>query len=150
MTVLETDYLVVGAGAAGMAFTDALVTADPEADVVLVDRRHRPGGHWNDAYPYVRLHLPSAYYGVNSLPLGRDAVDTHGPNAGLYERATGAQVCDYYTRVLDEVLLPTGRVRFLGMTAYAQTAGRHHLVSRVTGAETDVVVRRQLVDATYL
>jgi cation diffusion facilitator CzcD-associated flavoprotein CzcO len=45
---IETDYLIVGAGAAGMAFADALI-ADSDADVVLVDRRHRPGGHWNDA-----------------------------------------------------------------------------------------------------
>ena len=28
MTVIETDYLVIGAGAAGMAFTDSLI-ADP-------------------------------------------------------------------------------------------------------------------------
>jgi len=41
MTFLETDYLVIGAGAAGMAFTDELI-AGSEADVVMVDRRHRP------------------------------------------------------------------------------------------------------------
>jgi cation diffusion facilitator CzcD-associated flavoprotein CzcO len=51
---INTDYLVVGAGAAGMAFADALIAAC-DADVVMVDRRHRPGGHWNDAYPFVRL-----------------------------------------------------------------------------------------------
>ncbi len=43
---IETDHLVVGAGAAGMAFVDALIAAC-DADVVMVDRRHRPGGHWN-------------------------------------------------------------------------------------------------------
>ena len=69
MPAIDTDYLVVGAGAAGMAFADALIAAC-DADVVLVDRRHRPGGHWNDAYPFVRLHQPSAFYGVNSLSLG--------------------------------------------------------------------------------
>ncbi len=58
MREIETDYLVVGAGAAGMAFTDALIAAS-DADVVIVDRRHGPGGHWNDAYPFVRLHGPS-------------------------------------------------------------------------------------------
>jgi cation diffusion facilitator CzcD-associated flavoprotein CzcO len=62
---LETDYLVVGAGATGMAFVDTLV-AESDADVVMVDRRHRPGGHWLDAYPFVRLHQPSANYGVTS------------------------------------------------------------------------------------
>jgi hypothetical protein len=33
MTALETDYLVVGAGAMGMAFTDTLV-AETDAHVV--------------------------------------------------------------------------------------------------------------------
>ena len=61
--LVETDYLVVGAGATGMAFVDTLV-AESDVDVVMVDRRHRPGGHWLDAYPFVRLHQPSAYYGV--------------------------------------------------------------------------------------
>jgi len=149
MRTLETDYLVVGAGAAGMAFTDSLVTHS-DADVIMVDRRDRPGGHWNDAYSFVRLHHPSAYYGVNSRPLGADTVDTHGPNAGLYERATGAQICDYYGHVLEDLLL-SGRVRFLGGSDYQSTpSGEHRVVSRVTGEATDVTVRRKLVDATYL
>ena len=71
----STDYLVVGAGASGLAFTDSLV-AETDADVTLIDRRRAVGGHWVDAYPFVRLHIPSAYYGVNSLPLGRTASTT--------------------------------------------------------------------------
>ena len=51
---IETDYLVIGAGATGMAFADTLIT-ESDADVVLVDRRHRPGGHWVDAYPFDRV-----------------------------------------------------------------------------------------------
>jgi cation diffusion facilitator CzcD-associated flavoprotein CzcO len=50
---LETDYLVVGSGAAGMAFIDSLID-ETDAQVVMVDRRSAPGGHWNDAYPFVR------------------------------------------------------------------------------------------------
>jgi cation diffusion facilitator CzcD-associated flavoprotein CzcO len=45
MREVETDYLVVGAGASGMAFADTLV-AHTDAELVLVDRRHQPGGHW--------------------------------------------------------------------------------------------------------
>jgi hypothetical protein len=149
MAVIETDYLVVGAGAAGMAFTDALI-ADSDADVVMVDRRHRPGGHWNDAYPYVRLHQPSAFYGVNSRRLGNDVMDEVGPNAGFYERATGAEICDYFQRVLEEQLLPSGQVRFFGMCDYEERNHEHQFVSRLTGATTTVRVRRKFVDATYL
>ena len=91
MREIETDYLVVGAGASGMAFVDALL-AGSDADVVIADRRHGPGGHWLDAYPFVRLHQPSAYYGVNSRVLGNDHVDETGPNAGFYERASAAEI----------------------------------------------------------
>ena len=34
-----------------MSFTDALIEADRDCDVVMVDRRHAAGGHWNDACP---------------------------------------------------------------------------------------------------
>ena len=40
-TTLETDYLVIGSGAMGMAFTDALIT-ETDAKVVMVDRHHQP------------------------------------------------------------------------------------------------------------
>jgi hypothetical protein len=147
---IETDYLVVGAGATGMAFVDTLV-AESDVDVVMVDRRHRPGGHWLDAYSFVRLHQPSAYYGVDSRVLGNDRIDQSGPNAGFYERSTAAEVCDYYNRVLEEQLLASGRVRFFPMCDYrGEDADGHHFVSRLTGAETTVRVRRKLVDATYV
>jgi hypothetical protein len=150
MGELETDYLVVGAGATGMAFTDALI-GESDAEVVMVDRRHRPGGHWNDDYAFVRLHQPSAMYGVLSRTLGHDRIDESGPNAGFYERATAAEICDYYGRVLDEHLVPSGQVRFLGMHDHlGGHDGEHHLRSLVTGATTTVRVRRRLVDARYM
>jgi hypothetical protein len=151
MATLDVDYLVIGAGAMGMAFTDALVGADPEAEVALVDRRHRPGGHWNDDYPFVRLHQPSALYGVASRRLGEDRIDEWGPNAGFYERATAAEICDYYGRVLDQHLVPSGQVRFLGLHDHRGVDdGGHRLVSRLTDRTTTVRVRRRVVDATYM
>ncbi len=150
MDGIEADYLIIGAGAAGMAFTDELISHS-DASVVMVDRRHAPGGHWNDAYPFVRLHTPSRTYGVNSRPLGNDTVDQHGPNAGYYERATAAEICDYYQRVMDEQFLPSGQVRFLNMSDYTgEGTDGHRVVSRLAGDETRVNVRRKVVDATYL
>lgn len=55
MAVIEADYFVTGTGGTAMAFVDTLLTEAPDARVVMVDHHHRPGGHWNDAYPYVRL-----------------------------------------------------------------------------------------------
>lgn len=144
--VLETDYLVIGCGAAGMAFVDALLT-DSDADVVMVDRRHAPGGHWNDAYPFVRLHQPSAYYGVNSMPLGGETIEQHGANRGFYERAGAAEICAYYDRVMQQRLLPSGRVRYFPMCEYS---GSHRLVSRASGEEIEIKVRRKVVDGRYL
>lgn len=147
---LETDYLVIGAGATGMAFVDTLL-ANSGHDVILLDRRHAPGGHWLDAYPFVRLHQPSAIYGVESMPLGTDRIDTAGPNAGYYERAGAAEICAYYERVLHERMLPTGRVRFLPLHDHqGQDGDTHRAVSRLTGKTCRVHVRRALVDARYL
>ena len=143
---LETDYLVVGAGAAGMAFTDALLTRS-NATITIVDRRHAPGGHWVDAYPHVRLHQPSTFYGVDSVPLGQDAIDTVGTNAGFYELAGRDELCAYFDRVMHRHFLPTGRVRWLPSSEYV---GERSLVSRLTGVTREVHVRRKVVDTTYL
>jgi hypothetical protein len=148
MREFETDYLVVGAGASGMAFTDALL-AGSDARVVLVDRRHRPGGHWLDAYPFVWLHQPSANYGVSSRRLGEDRIDHSGINAGFYERASAPEICDYFLRVLEGDFAASGRVRFLGMSEYrGHDADGHHVTSRLTGADT-IIRAGTFVDATY-
>lgn len=145
MTALETDYLVVGAGASGLAFTDALV-AEADADVLMVDRRPRVGGHWNEAYDFLRLHIPSANYGVNSVSLGADGHDEDG----LYERATGPEVREYFHRVLDEHLLPTGHVRFLGECDYLDADDGRHRLRMTDGRVQEVAVRRKLVDTRYM
>src|SRR3954453_5366470 len=85
MTTLDVDYLVVGAGAMGMAFTDALI-GDADVRVALVDRRHGVGGPWPAAYPFARLHPPSTFYGAASPVPGRP-LQAWRPEAGLHERA---------------------------------------------------------------
>lgn len=148
--VIETDYLVVGAGAAGMAFTDSLLTHS-DATVTMVDRRFAPGGHWNDAYPFVRLHQPSAFYGVASTPLGGDAVDRSGLNAGFYELASADELRAYYARVMQEQFIPSGRVcYFPGCEYLGEATDGHRFTSRLTGATHEVHVGRKLVDTTYL
>ena len=137
MRTIEADYLVVGAGAMGLAFTDTLVT-ETDATVVVVDRNDRPGGHWTVAYPFVRLHQPSAYYGVNSRNLGNDTIDESGLNAGYYELAGGAEVCAYFDAVMRQQLLPTGRVTYLPMSEYLGD-GR---VRTLGGDDIEVAARR--------
>jgi len=145
----EADYLVVGAGASGLAFTDALVS-EADVEVTVIDRRRAPGGHWPYAYPFVRLHTPSAYYGVNSLALGDDRVDEAGENAGFYERATGEEVCAYFAQAAER-LTRTGQVRILTAREHVGRGAHGEQVRDVdTGLVDDVVVRRKVVDARYL
>ena len=109
---MNIDYLVVGAGASGLAFADAAGGRGGCRGHCGGSSSKRPGGHWQHAYPFVRLHTPSAYYGVNSLPLGEDRIDQAGENAGYYERATGGEVREYFAAAAER-LAQTGRVRML-------------------------------------
>jgi hypothetical protein len=145
MTIIETDYLIIGGGAVGLAFADTII-AETDAHVTIIDRQAKPGGHWNDAYGFVALHQPSAFYGVNSLPLGENRKDTHGANAGLYELASGAEVSGYFDKVMRQRLLPSGQVTYLPMTEYR---GEGHAVSLMSGEETRITVRRKTVDSTH-
>ena len=112
-----------------MAFTDALID-HADVKVVMVDRRHGVGGHWLDAYPFVRLHQASAFYGVASTLLGGGRIQQDGPEAGLHERATAPEICAYYARVLRERMLGSGRVSFYPSCDYV---GDGRFVSRAVG-----------------
>jgi hypothetical protein len=149
MGSLETDYLVVGAGALGMAFTDALID-HADVHVTLVDRRHAAGGHWLDAYPFVQLHQASLFYGVASTVLGGGAVQQSGPEAGLHERARKSEIDAYYDDILHRRFLGSGRVTFLGGSEYHTDGSSHLVTSSVSGETMEVDVRRRVVDATYL
>ncbi|MCW2852789.1 MAG: pyridine nucleotide-disulfide oxidoreductase [Nocardioides sp.] len=142
---IEADYLVVGAGATGMAFADALVD-HADVRVALVDRRPEVGGHWRGAYPFVRLHQASSFYGVASTLLGGGRIQQDGPEAGLHERADQPTICAYYDQVLER-LTATGRVELF--------AGHDHLGDRTfaslaTGERYEVPEHCRVVDARYL
>ncbi|MGQ0798975.1 MAG: hypothetical protein ACT4NL_02530 [Pseudomarimonas sp.] len=145
-TPIQTDYLIVGSGAVGMAFADTLLS-ETDAHIVIVDRYPKAGGHWNVAYPFVTLHQPSAYYGVSSLELSKRRKDTVGWNQGLEDLASGAEVSAYFDEVMRHRFLPSGRVRYFPMSDY-QGDGR--FVSMLTGEQHQVEVSRKIVDATYL
>ncbi|WP_085725623.1 FAD/NAD(P)-binding protein [Pseudomonas sp. R37(2017)] len=147
--LIETDYLIIGAGAMAMAFVDTLLE-ETNASIVMVDRHDRPGGHWNDAYPFVRLHQPSAFYGVNSRELSSGKKDHAQLNQGLYELASGAEVVSYYDQVMNQQFLPSGRVRYFPMCDYTgDRIDDHRFTSLVSGANHQVRVHKKVVDATH-
>ena len=152
-TKLRADYLIVGSGAVGMAFADVLFH-ESDATLLIVDRHHGPGGHWNDAYPFVRLHQPSAYYGVNSQKLGSELRDTTRLNIGMCDRATSAELLSYYEQLM-QTFLASGRVRYFPMSnyvgSYANTDADDHTFTSLMSAETrSVTVHKKVVDTSYL
>ena len=144
MNIKKTDYLIIGAGAMGMAFADVLMT-ESQATITIVDRYHQPGGHWNVAYPFVRLHQPSSFYGVNSRQLGSDKIDTVGWNKGMYELAGKGEICAYYDNVMHD-FINSGRVQYLPMCEYQDDGVIKSLVS---GATYNIEAEK-IVDATFM
>jgi hypothetical protein len=141
--MIRADYLVVGAGATGMAFADSIFT-ETDATLAIVDRYGKPGGHWTRCYPHVRLHQPSAFYGVNSRPLGSGRKDTLGGNAGLFELASGSEVVTYYDQIMQQQFLPSGRVQYFPMSEYVEGDA---IVSLVSG-ERQPVEAKKVVNAS--
>jgi len=143
---INTDYLVIGSGAVGMAFVDTLLDEMPDVDIVMVDRFAKPGGHWNSAYPFVTLHQPSAFYGVNSRELSQGLRDETGLNKGLGDLATGAEILFYFDAVMRQKFLPSGRVRFFPLSDYK---GEGVFENRLSGQETKAIAKKT-VDCTHL
>ncbi len=143
--MLETDYLIIGAGVSGLAFADEMLIRS-DATMTLVDKRSAPGGHWNDAYSFVKLHQPSIFYGVESTPLGRNRVEATGPNEGFMELAEGPEILNYLHALMRDRLLQSGRVTFVPNSEVTEDGRIRHLLS---GEVQDVVVRRKTVDASW-
>lgn len=142
---IKTDYLVIGAGAVGLAFADTILS-ETDATITIVDKHHKPGGHWNDAYPFVTLHQPSAFYGVSSKELSKGRLAKVGLNKGLGELATGDEVMSYFDDLMRNTFLPSGRVQYFPMCEYQ---GEGKFTSILSGEQYQVSVNNKTVDATY-
>ena len=133
----ETDYLIIGAGAMGIAFADELFTSNSKVKLTIVDRRAKAGGHWNDAYPFVRLHQPAAFYGVNSLVLGNGTTDL----------SSKSEILGYYEKVMTK-FKNSGRVEFLSQHNYLGNGK----VADLQNPDNSITytINKRLVDATYM
>ena len=64
----EFDLVVIGAGIAGLNALYAASEYLPEqARVLLLDQKPAPGGMWNTAYDFVRLHQPHPMFTVGNM-----------------------------------------------------------------------------------
>jgi hypothetical protein len=128
-----------------MAFVDSLIH-NADVRVALLDRRHSAGGHWLDAYPFVRLHQASEFYGVVSTPLGTGERQADGPEAGMYQRASAPDIVAYYARVLER-MVTGGKVTFHPNSEYL---GGRRWISRLSGQHFAVPDSCRVVNAHYL
>ena len=139
------DYLVIGGGATGMAFVDSLLhhhSGNPS--VVMVDKHQGPGGHWHDSYPFVRLHQPSAMYGVESEKLEA------GENAASH-RATRDEILNYYAKV-QQKLEQRFDFKFYGGVEFdfASSPAEAFYVLRSDSEDAVQIKAKKVVDARFL
>jgi len=67
VTVVQFNYVIVGAGSAGLNALQAILETDSQASILIIDKHDNPGGSWNDFYPYAKLHQPHIFFGVSGL-----------------------------------------------------------------------------------
>ena len=119
MKHLYCDYLVVGAGTANLSFLDSLLEHHPTATAILIDRNAIPGGHWTTAYPFVRLHQPACWYGVNSMKLGTSRNALGDEIFDNSDRSSSREILSYYAKVVDN-FVATKRVRTFFNTEHTE------------------------------
>ena len=140
---MQTDYLISGAGATALSFLDVLL-AETDATVTIVDRRDAPGGHWNDAYPFVRLHQSASFYGVNSKRLGNKRMAGQDVTAPRFELSTKSEILHYFHDLMENTYLPTGRVTYLRMSEHL---GEGRVRNLVTGKISQIEIAKKIVNA---
>ena len=86
----------------GLGFLDELINSSTDMEAIIVDTRSAPGGHWNDAYYFVRLQQLAITYGVNSRSLG---------SGDLYDLASKPEIFEHFELALN-ALVATRRVRW--------------------------------------
>ncbi len=146
---LECDYLVVGAGAASLAFVDTLLTELPNTKVILIDKKGAPGGHWVNAYGFVQLHQPSRFYGIASSKLEANSVN---PSK---HRANKQEILHYFRNFVD-TKVSSGQLSFYPNCIYKFKNGKGderddgtYCVRSVDGSKSySVTVNVKLVDGT--
>merc|ERR1719225_2501014 len=118
-----------------MTFIDEVISNTEDVKIIVVEKRGKAGGHWNDAYFFVSLQQPSGWYGVNSRVLG----------SGGNDLVSKAKILAYYEDVVDS-LVASGRVKFYWQSEYK---GDGKFMSMAEGGkEYQVNVSRRIVDGT--
>jgi len=155
---LVCDYLVVGAGAAPLAFVDTLLTELPDKKIIIIDKKPAAGGHWVDAYGYVHLHQPSLVYGLASKQLEGNWLKLMFTKFTLpwNHRASKKEILKYYGSFVDEKIA-SKQLQFFPNTVYnfeskeSSVSDGIHYFSSVDGSVSyKVKVNAKFVDGTKM
>jgi hypothetical protein len=113
----DFDLIIVGAGFSGLNALAAAIKVAPELKIAVIEATNRVGGHWNTAYPFVRLHHWA--YGI-------------GESFGLVPGdGTRDDVLLYAGQVLDEIMAREDLdVTILWDTRYFGVSGKAMLTVR--------------------
>ena len=136
MIHLECDYFVIGCGASSMAFIDTILT-ETSYNIIVIDKRDNPGGHWNDAYEFVKLHQPAVYYGINSEKLEKNKNDF----------STKKDILEYYKNCMTK-FKKTDRLKFYPRCISQFKNNRFYSLEDYI--YYTVKVNKKTVDCTYL
>lgn len=133
-------------------FVNTLLSEQPSAKIVLIDKNAAPCGHWVHDYDFVRLHQPSLLYGVAfkqlegnwlKLLLGKRTLP-------LKHRATKQEILQYFSEFVDEKV-KSGQLHYYPECAYdvSQKIGNDdtHIFTSLNNKKTHVVqVKEKLVN----
>ncbi len=110
----SVDTLVVGAGFGGLGMASRLLAADPDADVLVVDKADGVGGTWRaNTYPGCACDVPTSLYSYSFAPhpgwshtFARqpeilDYLERFATTAGLRDRIVGG--CEVLGAAWDSV-----------------------------------------------
>ena len=109
--LINTDYLVVGAGASGLAFVDALV-AEADVEVTMIDRRRAPGGHWRSRTRSSVCTAPRRTTGSTRCRSARTASTGSARTPATTNGRRARRSASYFAEAASR-LTRTGRVRIL-------------------------------------
>jgi hypothetical protein len=137
--MIKSDYVVVGAGAMGMAFADEIFS-NSDCSITIIDKRPAPGGHWQDSYSFIVTEQPAESYGVNS----QEFESTGANEEGLGHQASNKEIKTYYERLITKYI-NSGRVQYYPNSEFSWA--NHSIISN-NGHAQNIEATKRYVDAT--
>lgn len=137
--MIKSDYVIIGAGAMGMAFADEIFS-NSDCSITIVDKRDAPGGHWQDSYSFIVTEQSAESYGVNS----QEFENTNVNEEGFGHQATSKEIKAYYAHLITKYI-NSGRVHYYPNSEFSWA---NHSITTNKGRAQNIEATKKYVDAT--